>query len=242
MGYERYALVLDHADGHLGPVAMRLLELGVDVLYANDADEATLLALQESANLGAVLAPASSSLPFLERALDRICAPLPAGSESLVLIGRDPGESTVRELRKRGVRWALWEPVGEREMRFLLTTVMSHAFGGEQRKHRRVPTDFQGAVWMGRHRKDVTVHDLSISGAYLAAPHPFLAESRLTIELSLADGGLMAKGTVVWARTADAPARDDVPEGMGVAFTDLGDAARARLERFTEAELARFEL
>ena len=52
--YERFALILDSESAELGHAALRLLELGIDVLYANDLDEAELLARQESERLGAV--------------------------------------------------------------------------------------------------------------------------------------------------------------------------------------------
>ena len=95
---------------------------------------------------------------------------------------------------------------------------------------------------MGRHRKDVVIHDLSLSGAYFATPHPFLEESRLSIELPLPDGTIFAKGVVVNAKTADKPVRDDVPDGMGVAFSDVPEQGVRALRRFVEAWIDRFVL
>ena len=70
--YERFALILDSASEELGSTALRLLELGIDVLYANDLDEAELLARQESERLGAVLIPATFRLNQVEALLSRV--------------------------------------------------------------------------------------------------------------------------------------------------------------------------
>ena len=40
-------LVADEPDCPLGPMALRLTRIGIDPLYANDVDEACLLAEQE---------------------------------------------------------------------------------------------------------------------------------------------------------------------------------------------------
>ena len=141
MAYTRYALILDHADGHLGGVAMRLLDVGIDVLYANDVDEASLLARQEAETLGAVLAPAASSLTSIDRVLQQICSHLEAGPQALVLIGGDPGERTRSELRSRGVRWGLWDMENDRGLRFVMTAAMSTGHEADPRKDVRVPTD-----------------------------------------------------------------------------------------------------
>jgi hypothetical protein len=95
---------------------------------------------------------------------------------------------------------------------------------------------------MGRHRKDVTVHDLSVTGAYLSATNPFLEGSRLSFEIPLRDGLVVGKAEVVNAKTADKPGRADVPEGMGIAFTQLTPGSREKLEAFVDGWIQRFRL
>ncbi len=242
MGYTRYALILDHADGHLGGAAMRLLEIGVDVLYANDVDEASLMARQEAETLGAVLVPAASSLGFVDRVIQQICTHLDAGPQGLVLLGRDPGERTRSELRSRGVRWGLWDVENERGLRFVMTAAMSTGHEADPRKDIRVPTDLEAIACMGRHRKEARVHDISVGGVYLAAEHPFLAGSSLSIDITLPSGPLWAKGDVVSAKTADMQVRPDIPEGMGVAFTQINDDARETLRAYIADQVALYEI
>jgi hypothetical protein len=95
---------------------------------------------------------------------------------------------------------------------------------------------------MGRHRKDVTVHDLSASGAYLAAQNPFLEGSAIRVDIALPGGPVAGKAEVVNAKTEDKPGRPDVPDGMGVVFTDLAPESEATLREFIRDQLRRFEL
>jgi hypothetical protein len=240
--YERFALVLDSASAELGRAALRLLELGIDVLYANDLDEAELLARQESERLGAVLIPATSGLDRVEALLSRVCSQLAAGARGLVLVGLEPEPEFVEVLRAKGVTWRLWEPFEERELRFVMTAAMATEHGGERRKNPRIPSEIATTVFMGRHRKDVTVHDLSATGAYLAATNPFLEGSRLSFEIPLPDGLVAGKAEVTNAKTADRPGRADLPEGMGIAFTQLTPGSRETLEAFLQGWIQRFRL
>ena len=93
-----------------------------------------------------------------------------------------------------------------------------------------------------RHRKEVVVHDLSVSGAYLATPHPFLEDSRISLEIPLPSGPILGNGLVVNAKTADKPGRPDVPEGMGVSFSNLSAESYERLQDFVEGWIDRFRL
>jgi hypothetical protein len=242
VGYERFALVLDTGESVLGQAAMGLLELGIDVLYANDLDEAELLARQESHRLGAVLIPDGFAPKDVDALLARVCSQLEAGAAGLVVTGDPPEAEARRRLRERDVRWGVWQPYEMRELRFVLAAAMGEMHDGERRKHPRIPTELPTTVFMGRHRKDVILHDLSVTGAYFATEHPFLEDSRLSIEIPLPDETVFAKAVVVNAKTADKPVRADVPDGMGVAFESLPEAGGRALRRYVGEWIGRFEL
>ncbi|MDH3520256.1 MAG: PilZ domain-containing protein [Myxococcales bacterium] len=241
-GYERFGLIIDPDPSALGGVAVRLLELGIDVLYAADMDEAALLAGQEAERLGAVLIPSSFDTRGVEDLIARVCSKLVAGPRALIVAGVERESGLVEQLKARGVEWALCEPYDERELRFVMTAAMATAHGGERRKGVRIPTCIETSVFMGRHRKDVTVHDLSVSGAYFATPHPFFEDSRISFEIPLPQGPVMGSATVVNSKSAEKPGRPDVPEGMGVVFNNLSQAATQRLNAFIEAWIERFRL
>jgi PilZ domain len=241
--YERFALVLDSEASVLGQAAMRLLELGVDVLYAKDADEAALLAEQEAQRLGAVMAPTSFDAQTFDQLLARVCSKLAAGARALVVVGSEPAAELRERLRDRGVRWRLFEPYDERELRFVAGIAMATDHDGERRKSVRIPTDISTTVFMGRHRKDVVVYDLSAGGAYLATPHPYQEGSRLSVEIPLPNGMVVrGRAQVMSARTEEAATRSHLPEGMGIAFAGLAPDAEAAIQYFVEEWIARFQL
>jgi len=241
-GYERYALILDAETTPLGQAAMRLVELGVDVLYAKDPDEAVLLARQESARLGGVLIPTSLDLGPGAGLLRRLCSGLDAGHGSLVVAGVEPEAEALADLQRQAVQWCLWEPYDERELRFVLTAAMSLEHEHDRRKHLRLPTAIETTVFMGRHPKPCVVHDLSVAGAYLAAPDPFLTGSILSIDIALPDGGVLGKARVVRDKTSEVEGRGDVPDGMGIVFTSLAPGSEEHLHDFVNSSIRRFRL
>ncbi|HEY5659088.1 MAG TPA: PilZ domain-containing protein [Myxococcota bacterium] len=240
--YERFALVIDAENVALGGIAVRLLDLGIDLLYAADLNEGILLAAQESQRLGAVLIPSSFAAERIDALVSRVCTKLAAGPRALIIAGLDREAGFVERLREHGVQWAVSEPYEERELRFVLTAAMSTGHTGERRKHPRIPTDIETAVFMGRHRKEVVVHDLSMSGAYLATAHPFLEGSKIALEIPLPDGSVLGNATVVNSKSAEKPGRADVPEGMGVCFSNLSAGSAERLQAFIAAWIDRFRL
>ena len=240
--YERFALIIDSGESALGGVAVRLLNLGVDLLYAADFNEALLLAAQESQRLGAVLMPSSLEVDLVEEVISRICSKLALGPRALVLAGPERGREFAERLRERGVRWVVCEPYTDRELRFVLTAAMSAGHTGERRKYPRIPTNIEASVFTGVHRKQVVVHDLSVMGAYLATPHPFLEDSRISLEIPLPKGLIRGNAFVANAQTADEPGRPDVPPGMGVSFNNLSPESYERLQEFVEGWVDRFLL
>jgi hypothetical protein len=240
--YERFALLLDSHEAELGRLAMRLLQLGIDMMYANDLDEASLLSRQEARRLGAVLASSQGAPDRTREIIRRVCAGLDAGAGALVLVGPEVSEEAAQPLRDLGVHWRICEPYDERDLRFVLSVAMSKDHAGNRRKTLRVPCEIQTAVFMGRNRQDVTVHDLSLHGAYFASKHPFMPGSALSIEIPLPDGPFIAKGEVRNVKTADVDGRADVPDGMGVAFTQVDEEAHEVLQAYVQSWMRRFTL
>jgi hypothetical protein len=240
--YERFTLILDSESTQLGQTAIRMLELGIDVLYAKDPDEAVLLARQESSRLGAVLIPTTLDLGPDAGLLRRLCTGLDAGHGCLIIAGLEPESEILEALQRQAVEWCLWEPYGERELRFVLSAAMSIEHESERRGDLRVPTAIETTVFMGRHRKPCVVHDLSVSGAYLAAPDPFLAGSRLSVDIALTDGTVLAKAEVVRDKTSEVESRNDVPEGMGIRFSSFAPGSQERLRAFVTESILRFRL
>jgi hypothetical protein len=77
------------------------------------------------------------------------------------------------------------------------------------------------------------LHDLSVSGLRFATPEALEAGDELDLSVGLADGPLALRGVIVETRLG----RGDGTRWCHVGFTELGDDARARLDRFTTTAL-----
>lgn len=242
MPYERYALVLDDDAGSLEEIALRLVRIGVDAVYAKDPDEAALLAHQESRRVGALLLPATTPVEAIPDAMKRVGVPAAVGPRAVVLIGRRPGDGELARLGELGVAWGLWEPFGDTGLRFVVTAALAAEDPNDPRHNIRVPTSLCAVVYKGSQQRAVSVENLSRGGAYLATPQPFLVGSQISLELPLPQGQLLLKAQLAHVRNALEPERADIPPGMGVAFREAPPEAEAVLARYVEAEVRKYAI
>jgi hypothetical protein len=77
------------------------------------------------------------------------------------------------------------------------------------------------------------LHDLSVSGLRFATPEALEAGDELELTLGLAEGPVRVRGLIVETRLG----RGDGTRWCHVGFTELDDATRASLDRFTTAAL-----
>jgi hypothetical protein len=145
MTYRRLALILDDETGQIGELALRIVRLGVDALYANNFEETVLLVHQEAGDVGAVIVPGSRAAAWLPPILKRLRLP-PA---AVVPVGERPEDDAVESLRSQGVRWALWTTEDDRALRFVLKASMSETDSAETRLGLRMPAQLQGSLQRG---------------------------------------------------------------------------------------------
>jgi len=231
-------MILDDEAGRLGDLALRLVGLQVDVHYANNFDEAVLLAHQTADDVGAVIVPSDRAAEWLAPILKRLQLP-PAG---VVPVGERPDDATVESLRSQGVRWALRSSDDDPGVRFVVTAAMSETDSTEARFDLRVPTDLEGSVQRGPLDRPCAIRDLNVAGALVALDPPVPPGGRITLRLALGDPPLSLRARVTWTTEyAEDPAVEPTP-AMGVRFEDVDPEARAALLRFTAGELQRFQL
>ena len=234
------ALIFDDEKNGLGQLALHILRVGVDVFYAKDGEEARLLAMQEADRIRVVLFPPSVDLDQLSALQNSLQSGQDPKPRTLVVVGERPDEATRVRLRECGVDWALWLPYDESALRQVLADALAVRHHTELRKGPRLPTTLLGRVFVGVRRKDVIVSTLSLGGAFLETPTPFLEGTRITLELALPDGQALTKGEVVYARSACDSGPAGHPAGMGVAFADLDATSQERLQRFLDELQDRF--
>ncbi len=242
MEYERFALIFDSDAGELGRAALTLIENGIDVLYAADPDEAMLLASQETERLGALLVPSSLEPSDFDGLIERVCPRLGGGVESLVPVGLEPDLPVTSHLRRRGVRWCLWEPFEPRELRFVTAAALMAGDPTERRKNLRVPAQLFAGTLQDGQRRQAIVCDLSTGGAYLGVEPPFDEGTEVDLELPLQPASVFLRARVAHTHEGEAPPRPDLPGGMGVQFLEMGPDDVAALSRLLDELTGPFRL
>lgn len=236
MQYQRLALILDDEAGQIGELALQLVRLGVNVLYANDFDEAVLLARQATGNVGAVIVPSGRATEWLPMILKRMRVP-PA---ALVPAGERPDDATLESLRSKDVRWALWLPDDDRAVRFVVTSAMSETDATEIRFYLRLPTELEGNVQRGPLERPCEIRNLSPGGALVATEPLFPVGSRIMLHLDLGNASLSLCARVAWSTECTGVHPVETSPVMGVSFDDVDPEARDVLSRFLEGEIRRF--
>lgn len=240
--YERYALIFDPSQSRLGREALGLVERGIDPLYASDADEAHLLALQETGRLGALIVPGALALETLDALIERVSPLLWAGPASIVVIGPPDERASLRALRDREIVWVLREPYDAAEFRFVVAAAFAAEDKLDPRSGLRAPISLPVRVEHDGRWSDAVIRNLSIGGAYVALESPPAPGASVAIELSLGDRPLAVRAGVVYTQAADAGGRAVSEGGMGVAFRGVEDAERACIAAFIGERIGCFRL
>lgn len=234
-------LALDDPEGSLEELPLRLVRLGVDVLYSADDDEAELLARQEGARLAGLILPSASAEERLEPVLDRLKSHSQVVAERVAILGPRLDPPVVQRLRERGLRWRLWSPFEDRDLRSLGWSLVWNSSDQNVRLDARVPTALPAQVIRRGETRDVLVGDLSLGGAFLETEEAFPAGSSLGLVIRLPNQEVEMAAMVRWVSP---PRREEASRapGFGVEFTNPPPALRAALEEHLASERARFTL
>jgi len=160
---ERRILLLDSPAGELQRLALDLMGSEFGVHYANDIDEAQLMARDAGGKIVAVLFSTAIELERVSSMAARFGVK-PAG---LVPVGPKPAKRVVAALAFHGARWQLWDEPSNEAIRFVLSSVLFERDPFEIRYHLRVPTslparlDFQGT------KSEATIRDVGLGGVCL---------------------------------------------------------------------------
>lgn len=240
--YERYALIFDPSQSRLGSEAVGLVERGIDPLFAADADEAHLLALQEAGRVGALIVPGSLPLATLDSLLDRVAPQLWAGPAGVVIVGPPDERSALRALRDRGISWVLREPYDAAEFRFVVAAALATEDKLDPRGGLRAPISLAADVEVEGRLVPALIRNLSVGGAYVALPEVPAPGSLVGLEIALGDRRMSLRAAVVYTQGPDAGGRAIREGGMGVAFRGLGEADRSCIAAFIAERVCCFRL
>jgi diguanylate cyclase (GGDEF)-like protein len=231
-------LMVDDGDGYLGPVALRLGRLGVDLHYASEADEAHLFIRQEK-DLIRLLA---TSPNFDLVAAKRILADLEReiGSRPpFVVIGEEPDEDRRAQIRDAGANWVLWAPFDDAELRFLVKRAMALPTELSERKDVRFPINLMANLRTGGRREVAVISSLSQRGAFIEMTDLLAVGAQLQIEFDL--GGKQVRGfaRVIYQQREDPEHLARTP-GVGVVFFGIDREAERLLREVAMEREARY--
>lgn len=235
---ERYALSFDSDEECIGEVALRLLRMGIDVLYAKTADEALLLAGDAGDLVHAVIVPPTVAIEELKRICGRIEGPREGKPASIVVIGERPDDEVRAGLREAGAEWAVWTPADDSALRFAVNAAMTLPSEIVPRSEPRVPTSLMASFWNDGNRGDAVAYTLSSRGAFLETPRPAPANSELKVEVWLAGAPISTGARVVYVNAPGDGRRVSWPVGMGVVFDGLSDKHQAKLRDYVSEQAA----
>ena len=242
LGYYGAVLVLDSEKCALGEAALSLVRSGIHTLYANDLDEAALMARQEGERLRGVLMSADSSPARIDAALEVLAPHSNVQGASIVLLGSRPSEENVAALRERGLRWFLWEPHDATELRFLATLSIYEGSEVDVRIEPRVPTALRGSITLGGQTRPVRILNLTTGGAFVEVDKPPSPGRSLGLEIALPDGPIQIVTHVRWSRAKAVAGPPEKPAGAGLEFRAPRPEEMAALRAQMEIGLDRYRL
>lgn len=240
--YERSVLILDSSLCELGETSLGLISLGLRPLYATDFEELLLLARERRGQIGALLAPGSLIAEQIEPLCRRLLEPLGLPIECVVPAAKRPDDAQLALLAQAGVRWAAFDPISPRDLRFLLALALSVADANDRRKSPRLPCDLVTRLRAGERTLQARITEISTGGAYLALRAPIAPGTPVSLSVDLPAGALEIPARVVWRTPNEGGGAVWLESGMGVAFREVPEVARAPLAALVAEQVQRYAI
>jgi hypothetical protein len=210
--------------GVSGGVATRLIALGFRPISVSDPRAAAARLDREHAPVRAAVVPTDAEF-LTPGALWRLIRANGPSSLRCIALGPSLDEAGTQRLRSAGVRFMLWDPCTDRELRFALNRAL-HDEQGQNRLRARAATDLIARVRFGAREKAGLVYSLGENGCYVETDRPCVPESFVSVHLPLSTGGVELPARVIYANVPGDFDRANLPHGMALSF--LGGCARER--------------
>jgi diguanylate cyclase (GGDEF)-like protein len=234
----RYALLIDDDQGSLAPVASTLMKFGILSLYTRFVDEGSLLARQEWGKIRAIVITPDAPLAPVREILEQIDDDLADGSPSLIVAGPQPDAVRRVQLREAGASWALWTPVHDDVLRFVLNAAMALPSELARRRDPRAPIDLVVSIATPAESKLGRIVSLSVDGAFVEMSDPPAVGTTFQLGFSAGDHSVEAKARVIYTNVRENPWSPAVPRGVGVVFQGLDAESELEIGNLVKERLA----
>lgn len=210
--------------GTSGGLATRLIALGFRPISVSDPQAAAARLDREHVPVRAAIVPSDADF-LVPGALWRLARANGANSLRCLALGPRQDDAACERLRLAGVRFMLWEPCTDRELRFAVNRALYDEHG-QSRLRARAATDLVARVRLGAREKAGLVYSLSEDGCYVETDRPCLPQTFVSVHLPLPSGGIELPAQVLYANVPGHFDRPNLPHGMALTF--LGGCAPER--------------
>jgi hypothetical protein len=222
--------------GVSGGVATRLIALGLRPISVSDPQSAAARLEREHVPVRAAIVPTDADF-LVPGALWRLARANGPNSLRCIALGPPVGEPDVERLRSAGVRFLVWEPCTDRELRFAVNRAL-YDEQGQSRLHARAATDLVARVRFGAREKAGLVYSLGRDGCYVETDRPCLPETFVSVHLPLPRGAIELPGRVLYANVPGDFDRANLPHGMALGFLEASAEQRAAISAYVDDRLA----
>jgi hypothetical protein len=219
-----------------GGLSPRLIALGYRPISVSDPPAAAARLARENEAVHAAIVPTNA--PFLTPgALWRLTRANGRSALSVLALGPRDDDGHAERLRRAGVRFTLWEPYADRELRFALNRALHDDAHGQSRLHARASTDMVARIRLGAREKAGLIYSLSPLGCYVETDRPCVPDSYVSLHLPLPNGGVELPARVLYANVPGDFARANLPRGMALGFLEPSVPVRVAIARYVADRL-----
>ena len=236
----------------------QILVLGPEEAARNLAGRLSLIGAGRGVRVSdpdmALRAQSAAALPFavgflssehgledLPKALCELGQAHASGPLPWVVFGPRPGPTVRSSLREAGVRFAIFDPATDEELRFVVNEARYASAPALPRLEQRVPADLPARILAKNGEKVAVVYNLSITGAYVATPRPTLRGGSVRLSFSLPGGEASLQANVVWNNVPGNLRRFHTPIGMGLRFTETPTDVQSELDGWVEERVRSYQ-
>jgi hypothetical protein len=231
---DRRILVFDGPEGELQQLALDLIGREFEVHYANDIDEAQILARETKGRINAVMLSAGVGIEGIADIAQRFGV----SPAALIPTGPRPADRVVAALHFHGVRWHLWDDPPDESIRFVISRVLFEQDPLEIRFHSRVPTSLAARLEVNGAKCDTSIRDISLGGACLLGGVVGNEGDQGSLEFSCGDDEISLPVRIAWT-VGDAA---DALNVSGVSFLEVTPDAGEVIDRLLESVIARHRI
>ncbi len=234
MEIDRRILIFDGPEGDLQQLAIDLIGREFEVHYANDIDEAQILALETKGRINAVIFSAGIGI---ERVPD-MAQRFGVSPSALIPIGPRPEDRVVAALHFHGVHWQLWDDPPDESIRFVISSVLFEEDPLEIRYDRRVPTSLAAQIEVEGVKSDSSIRDISHGGACLLGGLVGSRGDQAILRFTYDGDEVKLPVQIRWA--VGNP--DDPMAVTGISFIEVTPAAGEVIDRLLESVIQRHRI